>query len=42
VARADRVVVEALLVRPVTGLHEAARAYGAFVGLPVELREQVV
>ena len=41
VPRADRVVVEALLIRPVTGLHEAAQAYGAFVGLPVELREQV-
>ena len=31
------VVVEALLVRPVTGLEDAAEAYGAFVGLPVEL-----
>ena len=40
--RADRVVVEARLVRPVTGLQEAAEAYGAFVGLPVELRQERV
>lgn len=38
VPRADRVVVEARLAGPVAGLEEAAQAYGAFVGLPVELR----